>query len=83
MGADMNDTTKLLPAMIGVMFACCSASVGAGQHAGDYGSGAHLRQNAQLDYWAFLTYDPKAAMSIGLQLYLSSPLKAKVQFCVI
>jgi hypothetical protein len=39
--------------------------------------------NAQLDYWAFLTYNPKSSMSIGMQLYLSSPLKAKVKFCVI
>jgi len=39
--------------------------------------------NAQLDYWAFLTYNPKSPMSLGLQLYLSSPLKAKVKFSVI
>jgi len=39
--------------------------------------------NAQLDYWAFLTYNPKSPMSIGMQLYLSSPLKSKVKFCVI
>ena len=38
---------------------------------------------AQLDYWAFLTYDPKSPMSIGMNLYLSSSIKSKVKFCVI
>lgn len=39
--------------------------------------------NAHLDYWAFLTYAPKSAMSIGMQLYLSSSLKSKMKFCLI
>lgn len=145
--------TKLLPIMMGVLFACCSASVGEENRPrsivgairwdawhGDAGlekenevfnAGGikltpglaverslgpkhwHYRlpfyakvvgenkvearantqaimdqeityaSNAQLDYWAFLTYNPKSPMSIGMQLYFSSPLKPKVKFCVI
>ena len=137
----MNDMTKLLPMMMGVLFACCSASVGEenrprsivgairwdawhGDAEGPASPGLaverslgpkhwHYRlpfyakvvgenkvearantqaimdqeityaSDAQLDYWAFLTYNPKSPMSIGMQLYLSSPLKSKVKFCVI
>ncbi len=131
----MNDMTKLLPIMLGVLFACCSASVGEenrpraivgairwdawhGDAEGPASPGLaveralgpkhwHYRlpfyakvvgenkvearantqaimdqeityaSNTQLDYWAFLTYDPTSSMNIGLRLYLSSPLKSK------
>jgi hypothetical protein len=38
---------------------------------------------AGLDYWAFVTYAEGNAMSIGLDLYLSSAKKSKIKFCLI
>jgi len=37
---------------------------------------------AGLDYWAFVTYAPDAAMSLGLKLYLSSTRKGDINFCL-
>ncbi len=37
---------------------------------------------AGLDYWAFVTYPEKDALSLGLKLYLSSEKKNKVNFCL-
>lgn len=38
---------------------------------------------AGLDYWAFVTYEPGTAMSLGMELYLSSQHKSDVNFCMI
>jgi len=40
-------------------------------------------QAAGLDYWAFVLYEDNTSLSIGLQLYLNSPRRADVRFCVI
>ena len=37
---------------------------------------------AGLDYWAFVTYPDESGMSNGLHLYLSSPQKHRVKFCL-
>jgi hypothetical protein len=38
---------------------------------------------AGLDYWAFVTYEPGDAMSIGMKLYLASEHKHDIRFCLI
>jgi hypothetical protein len=40
-------------------------------------------KTARLDYWAFLAYDETDPMTRGLQLYLGSPHRADVGFCII
>lgn len=40
-------------------------------------------KTAHLDYWAFLAYDETDAMTRGLDLYLASPHRADVHFCMI
>ena len=37
---------------------------------------------AGLDYWAFVTYPPDSAMTLGLNLYLSSAQKSDINFCL-
>jgi hypothetical protein len=37
---------------------------------------------AGLDYWAFVTYPDDSGMSNGLHLYLSSPQKSRIRFCL-
>jgi hypothetical protein len=37
---------------------------------------------AGLDYWAFVIYPPENPLSLGLQLYLNSPVKSKIHFCL-
>ncbi len=39
--------------------------------------------HAGLDYWAFVTYEPDNAMSLGLHYYLSSEHKHDIRFCLI
>ena len=43
---------------------------------------AYARQ-AGLDYWAFVLYEPKSSMSEALDLYLVSPRKKDIAFCVL
>lgn len=38
---------------------------------------------AGLDYWAFVTYAPESAMSLGLELYLSSQHRSDLGFCLL
>ena len=38
--------------------------------------------NAGIDYWAFCIYDDNSGMSRGLHLYLSSPLKNRINFAL-
>ncbi|MCC6821343.1 MAG: hypothetical protein IT579_11485, partial [Verrucomicrobia subdivision 3 bacterium] len=38
--------------------------------------------NAGIDYWAFVTYPDAIGMSHGLHLYLSSPIKHRINFCL-
>lgn len=38
---------------------------------------------AGLDYWAFVTYPPNSALSLGIQNYLASKKKNKINFCLI
>lgn len=38
---------------------------------------------AGLDYWAFVTYPPDTAMSLGLKLYLTSRLRTQIRFCLV
>ncbi len=38
---------------------------------------------AGLDYWGFVTYDPKDALSLGLQRYLQSKKRNKINFCLV
>ncbi|MHC4503143.1 MAG: glycoside hydrolase family 71/99 protein [Planctomycetota bacterium] len=38
---------------------------------------------AGLDYWAFVTYPPRTAMSLGLERYLSSRRRGLVDFCLL
>ena len=40
-------------------------------------------KTARLDYWAFLAYGENDPMTRGLQLYLASPHRADVGFCII
>ncbi len=40
-------------------------------------------KQAGIDYWAFVTYPPQDAMSIGLDLYLKSQVSEKPHFCLI
>ncbi len=37
---------------------------------------------AGLDYWAFVAYPEESGMSNGLRLYLSSPRKSQIKFCL-
>src|SRR6266446_8429787 len=39
--------------------------------------------NARINYWAFVTYPDGLGMSNGLHLYLNSPLKGSINFCLI
>ncbi len=39
--------------------------------------------HAGLDYWAFVVYPETHALSDGLRLYLSSPIKDRIHFCLI
>ena len=43
---------------------------------------AYARQ-AGLDYWAFVLYEPESSMSEALNLYLASPRKKDIAFCVL
>ncbi len=38
---------------------------------------------AGLDYWAFVTYGADDPLSLGLKRYLSSPVRSKINFCLI
>ena len=40
-------------------------------------------RQAGIDYWAFVTYPPQDAMSIGLDLFLKSQVPDKPRFCLI
>ena len=40
-------------------------------------------QQAGLDYWAFVTYEPDSPMSLALKLYLTSPHKQGLRFCLL
>ena len=37
---------------------------------------------AGLDYWAFVIYPPDNPLSLGFKLYLNSPVKSKIHFCL-
>lgn len=39
--------------------------------------------NAGLDYWAFVTYPPETKLSLALKLYLESPKRGDMKFCLI
>ncbi len=39
--------------------------------------------DAGLDFWAFDAYKPDDGLSLALSLYLSSPVRAKLQFCML
>jgi len=39
--------------------------------------------NAGLAYWAFVTYPPDHELSLALKRYLSSPIRTKLDFCLI
>src|SRR5690348_3139985 len=43
---------------------------------------AYAKQ-AGLDYWAFVTYNPNDAMSIGMRNYLDSKHNKDIHFCLI
>lgn len=38
---------------------------------------------AGLDYWAFVTYPADDPLSLGIKRYLSSPIRSKINFCLI
>ena len=40
-------------------------------------------KNAGLDYWAFVTYEPSAYMSLSLKSYLASSLRSQINFCLV
>jgi hypothetical protein len=42
-----------------------------------------LAQRAGLGFWAFLGYPRASPMSLGLKLYLASPRRAGLRFCMI
>jgi hypothetical protein len=62
----------------------------------DSDTGLHIRGNTQavmdqeiayaaaagLDYWAFVIYPPADPLSAALHLYLSSPIKSQINFCL-
>jgi hypothetical protein len=39
--------------------------------------------DAGIDFWAFVTYSPDDAMSLGLEHYLASGLRSRIRFCLI